>query len=148
MGPSRTMSPTLTELQIRVEGRAAPKGSRNYGRSKNGRAYTWPASKHEKPWVEKVRDATREAMRRQPQIPPPYEIDVEILIDRGVRVVNPWPSQHDLDKLVRAIIDGLVIGKAMTDDRHIVEIHTRKRYAREDETPGAHARVSAATLEI
>jgi Holliday junction resolvase RusA-like endonuclease len=138
-----TTNPTRqSSLRIRVEGRPAPKGSRNYGRSKAGVAYTWPASKHEKPWVEAVRDATREAVRRSDPIPPPYLVDIEIIIARGRQTTYAWPSQNDVDKLARAVVDGPVFGKAMTDDRHVIELRARKRFARSDEPPGAVAIVT------
>jgi Holliday junction resolvase RusA-like endonuclease len=104
------------EIHVRAVGRPAPKGSRNLARDTSGRMYSWPASKHEKPWVEEVARAGREA-RRHFQIP---------------------------DTRARAVIDGLVQAGVMSDDRHVTRMIAQKRWA-SDADPGVLATVRSAS---
>lgn len=145
MTSSATATPMTLTTAIRIEasGRPAPKGSRVYGRNKQGHTFTRPASKHEKPWVDAVKSATQLAMRHHAQIEPPYAVDLELRIVASKQPKYPWPSQHDIDKLVRAVIDGLVFGGAISDDRHVVSLTARKRFVEGDEPPGVVAYVSA-----
>jgi Holliday junction resolvase RusA-like endonuclease len=116
-------------MRVEVEGRPAPKGSRIYGRNKKGQTFTRPASKYEKPWVDAVKAATALQMRHHEPIAPPYKIDLQIFVAASPRAAKPWPSQHDVDKLARAIVDGLVFGGAIGDDRDVIELHAHKSYA-------------------
>lgn len=134
---------TLTAVRVRVEGRPAPKGSRIQGVTRKGRMYTRPASKHEAPWVRAVKQATELAMRHHAPMPPPYAVHIDILVPAPRRIVKPWPSQHDLDKLVRSTVDGLVQGKALDDDRHVIELHVSKRFVNDGEASGAIAVIAS-----
>lgn len=130
-------------ISIEVEGRPAPKGSRISKISKSGHSYTYPASKYEAPWVDAVKKATQVVMRHHTTPAPPYALDLELRIKRPVnRARYEWPSGADLDKLARAVIDGLVSGGALEDDRHVTDLTVHKRYVRENELPGVHAIVT------
>lgn len=135
-------------IRISVEGRPAPKGSRIARRTKDGRAYTYPASRFEAPWVATVAEATRLVMRHEETLEPPYALELHFRLkmpekkNRGK--MRAWPASRDLDKLERAVIDGLVKGKALVDDAHVIEIHSSKRWASDAETPGVE--VMAQTL--
>lgn len=129
-------------VRVVAEGRPAPKGSRIQGTTRDGRVFTRAASKHEAPWVKAVASATELAMRHHAQIPAPYAVHIELLIAAPVRRTRDWPSQHDLDKLVRSTVDGLVRGGALDDDRNVVELHADKRFVRDGESPGAIATVA------
>lgn len=134
--------------RIEVLGRPAPKGSRIAARTKAGKAYTYPASKYETPWINAVRDATRNVMRHHDQVGPPYVVDLKFLLSQPLRPNKDkaaWPTRHDLDKLVRAVIDGLVSGGAMADDRHVTELHAVKEYVEDPEQAGVIAFVYCAT---
>lgn len=133
---------TTTALRIRAEGRPAPKGSRNVKTTRAGKTYTYAASRFEKPWVDAVKAATELVMRHHDPLPPPYVLDLQILIERSSKPTHEWPSKHDLDKLARAVVDGLVAGKAISDDRHVTELHTTKRFADDGEPPGVIAYVT------
>jgi Holliday junction resolvase RusA-like endonuclease len=127
-------------IDVYVEGRPAPKGSRIAVNGKDGRSWTRPASKYEEAWIKAVKAATQVAMRHEHDPGPPYAVNIEIRVARPKRKIDRkrwWPSQHDLDKLARATIDGLVKGGAMVDDRHVIALTTSKRYCATDETPGA-----------
>lgn len=116
-------------IEIAVFGRPAPKGSRIAGKTKTGRAYTYPASKYERPWVDEVARVTQIAMRHHPMPERPYAVDLTFRLKRPVNHRLDWPTTHDLDKLARAVIDGLVKGGAMQDDRHVVALTARKVFA-------------------
>jgi Holliday junction resolvase RusA-like endonuclease len=132
-------------IDVYVEGRPAPKGSRISVTGKDGRTWTRPASKYEEGWEKAVKAATQVAMRHAHDPGPPYAVSVEIRVAAPKRRIDRkrwWPSQHDVDKLVRATIDGLVKGGAMTDDRHVIALTASKRYCATDEMPGASAQIS------
>jgi Holliday junction resolvase RusA-like endonuclease len=144
------VSATLTEIVLEdvaepifvsVEGRPAPKGSRIAGKTKAGKAYTYPASTYEKGWVEEVKHETQLAMRHRQTPAPPYEIDLTFYLSASKRPAYPWPTQQDLDKLARAVIDGLVKGGALVDDRHVCALTVRKTWAREDRPMGVIAEI-------
>lgn len=129
---------------VRAEGRVAPKGSRIQGMTKDGRSFTRAASKYEAPWVKAVASATQVQMRHHSMPDPPYLIDVEIIVAKPKRPSRVWPSQHDVDKLARSTIDGLVKGGALDDDRNVIALTATKRFAINGEPPGAIAVVSTA----
>jgi Holliday junction resolvase RusA-like endonuclease len=133
---------------VEVAGRPAPKGSRTAAKTRHGKLYTYPASKHERPWVDAVADATMVVMRHRATPAPPYHVGLTLRIPKGRNSTNPWPTQHDLDKLARAVIDGLVKGKAMVDDRHVTSMTVCKLYAADGEEPGVTASVQEITVRI
>lgn len=114
---------------LTVFGRIAGKGSRTIGRAKNGRAYTRPASKHEKPWVKAVADAALWRKTQGPVVEAPYAVWLDFYFQRGRRPKHGYPSSLDVDKAVRATLDGLVDGGLLSDDRHVVEVHATKQWA-------------------
>lgn len=130
-------------IRVQVEGRPAPKGSRIAAKTKEGKPYTYAASRYEAQWVASVAESTRQIMRHQPVLVPPYCVDLMFLISltrpRNRKRAGPYPTRHDIDKLARAVIDGLVKGGAMEDDRHVVELRARKRWAQDAEQAGVVA---------
>lgn len=135
---------TGTVLRVRAEGRPAPKGSRIQGRTKAGASFTRPASKYEKPWVDAVKAATQ-LQARHVTVDPPYVVDVQIYVPATKhKPAQWWPAQSDVDKLARAVIDGLVQGGALTDDRHVAELHATKRFCEPGEPPGCLVYVTTA----
>lgn len=56
-----------------------------------------------------------------------------------------WPidgaASRDIDKLLRAIFDGLKAGGAVIDDRNFVTVGARRIYAERGELPGADIRI-------
>lgn len=119
-------------IEISVDGRPAPKGSRIAGITKTGNTYTRPGSRYEKPWVEAVKAATQLAIRHHRPTEKPYVVTLDFRLKRPQtnRAKMPWwPTAHDIDKLVRAVIDGLVQGGALEDDRHVISLTATKHYA-------------------
>ena len=137
------MIDTARTIVVEVEGRPAPKGSRIAGKTKSGKAYTYPASKFEAPWVARVAEDTRQTMRHERDLQMPYAVDLTFRLHKGRYAgrAHPWPTTHDLDKLARAVIDGLVRGGALEDDRHLVELHCRKDWAPSDVQEGVRAEI-------
>ena len=60
---------------------------------------------------------------------PPYEVEMTFAMPEGESPKWGWPSSDgDLDKLVRATLDGLVKGALLLDDRHVIALAARKRF--------------------
>jgi Holliday junction resolvase RusA-like endonuclease len=129
-------------FEVFVEGRPAPKGSRIRARSVKGNDYTFPASKFEKPWTDTVKKEVQIAVRHLAPMQAPYRIELEFVIERPGQPSYSWPTKADLDKLERCVIDGIVQGKGISDDRHVTALTSSKRYAEAGERQGVHLRVS------
>jgi crossover junction endodeoxyribonuclease RusA len=123
-------------VRLQVNGKPAPQGSKT--RNRAGAVYE--SSKAVGPWREAVRAETQRA--------------VDVPFDGAVRValtfVLPRPGGHfgtgrnagvlragaparpagvpDLDKLVRAVLDGLTAGGALKNDAQVVELYAMKVY--------------------
>ena len=105
-----------------VPGVPAPKGSRIVGRRKDGRTYTRPASKREHPWVEAVAE---QASTHEPLVPP-YDVTLSFCMPRPAKPSHPYPTRGDLDKLVRAVLDGLTRGGLISDDSRVTTLYAQK----------------------
>lgn len=110
---------------IAVAGHAAPKGSRTF----HGKGRSSESSKRCKPWVEQVIYAARANRPGGKTLEPPYSIALEFCMPEGKRPKYGWPSSDgDLDKLARAVLDGLTQGGLILDDRHVTELRCSKRF--------------------
>lgn len=116
-----------------IAGIPAPKGSRTPGLRKDGSIYTRPASKREHPWVEQVAYAARANRPGGKTLEPPYEIELAFSMPRPAKPKYDWPTRGDIDKLERAVLDGLVRGGLILDDRHVTALRSSKCFA----APGA-----------
>ena len=92
-------------------------------------------SKRTGPWVESVRLAA--AMTGLSTLDPPYEVELRFSMPEPKKPTYGWPvSDGDLDKLVRAVLDGLQPGDLkgreyeglIVDDKHVVKITTEKKF--------------------
>ena len=135
-------------ITITVNGRPAPQGSKRH--VGNGRMVEM--SKAVGPWREAVRAETQHAIARTRWIgsPIPTLIDVVFYLPRpaahygtgrnGGVIKGSAPDfpagRPDVDKLARAVLDGLVMGGALADDAQVVELQARKRWA-DGHPPGA-----------
>lgn len=121
-------------MSLFVSGVPAPKGSRTLGRRRDGSTFLRPASNAEHRWTATV---ARAALARRAQlggIEPPsgapgYAVELAFAMPRPARPSHAHPSRTDLDKLVRAVLDGLVEGGLLLDDRHVVELAASKGWA-------------------
>jgi Holliday junction resolvase RusA-like endonuclease len=114
-------------LRVEVEGRAIAKGSYRPVPTPNGARVT-SSAKGLKPWEKAIRRAATLAMGKS-------EIEQgAVLVYANFRIARPASVRRlhptvapDLDKLVRAVLDGL-IGVAFRDDAQVVRLDAGKRY--------------------
>lgn len=72
----------------------------------------------------------------------PLGVEVTLTVARPKSVTRDWPSKKanrrgaggDIDKLARAVLDGLTLSKVFGDDSQVVELTARKCYP---DSPGA-----------
>lgn len=119
-----------------VAGHPAPKGSRVfYGKGRGSRE----SSVGCKPWVEQVAYSARVNAPVGGPLEPPYEIELSFTMPEVKRPKYDWPTRDgDLDKLVRAVLDGLTQGGLIVDDRHVTRLVTEKSFGH----PGVAIRIA------
>ena len=118
----------LARASLLIAGIPAPKGSRTVGRRKDGSHYTRESSKAVGPWTEQVAYAARANRPEGKMLRPPYAIELVFFLPRPARPKYDWPAKADIDKLARGVLDGLVRGDLLLDDRHVVELRARKQF--------------------
>lgn len=110
-------------VSITVAGHPAPKGSRTF----LGKGKSRESSERCKPWVEQIAYAAKANRPGGKALEPPYEVELRFAMPEGLRPKYGWPTKDgDLDKLVRAVLDGLTLGGLIVDDRHVTRIVTEK----------------------
>jgi Holliday junction resolvase RusA-like endonuclease len=134
-------------IRIDVRGTPAPKGSPKIQiRDGGGKPLRFPLvlpdSKASAAWARAVTGATIAAMWGRTA----YE-NQALIVGLVYRIQRPATSRRDepsvkpdIDKLDRNTFDAMcpkVGPRVFDDDSRIVESHTRKRYCRSDENPGA-----------
>ena len=131
---------------ITVRGIPAPQGSKRHV----GGGRMIEMSKAVGPWREAVRAETQRAMNGDGPLSGAVSVIAEFFMPRPkshyrtgrnaalLRDSAPgWPScKPDLDKLERAILDGLTAGGAWGDDSQVVRLIAAKSYAGERHPPG------------
>ncbi|HVH81325.1 MAG TPA: RusA family crossover junction endodeoxyribonuclease [Stellaceae bacterium] len=127
---------------ITITGKPAPQGSKRH--IGNGRMIE--SSKAVGPWREAIRWATAQARAGQPALTGPVIVAVQFAFARPavhfgkgrnagqLRADAPrYPmtktTTGDLDKLTRAVLDGITAGGAILDDKQVVALDARKLYA-------------------
>lgn len=132
-----------------VPGTAIPQGSKRVGRHGRHPVILDANDGVLKPWRERVTSTADEQMRRQHLCPTapkvPLKVDLEFILPRlasapKTREHPPATSKPDIDKLVRAIFDGLT-GPVWHDDSQVVRMCAEKRRAEIGEPPGVNIRV-------
>jgi len=138
-------------LKITVNGIPAPQGSKNVNR--HGAVYE--SSKAVGPWREAIRAETQRAA--EAPITGPVEVRIGFRLTRpashygtgrnagqlrAAAPAYPCGQRDDIDKLTRAVLDGLKAGGAYTDDGHVVTLAAAKGYA---DQPGADIEVIEVT---
>ena len=76
---------------------------------------------------------------------PPYRVDAWFYIKRPKSTKAAFPVAPvvgDVDKLLRATLDGLKTGGLIEDDRFVVDVFATKRWAGVRENPGAVIRIT------
>ena len=109
-----------------VDGTPAPQGSKRH--VGNGRLIE--SSKKLKPWRDAVKAAAADEIGSALPIQEPVELKVTFYFLRPKTVKRSVPSvRPDLDKLVRALLDGLTDGRMFNDDALVVSLTASKQYA-------------------
>ena len=140
----------MTPVVIRVSGRPAPQGSKRH--VGNGRMVEM--SKAVGPWREAVRAETQTEMWTQGRGGNPLEGPVAVRLrfwltrpashygtGRNQAVVKPSAPRRpagrpDVDKLARAVLDGLTMGGAFADDSQVVDLQASKWYVTDGDAAG------------
>lgn len=141
-------------IKFRVNGTPAPQGSKRHV----GGGRMVEMSKAVGPWREAVRhEASMVLMGAGPPCELPVSVTVVFILRRpkshygsgqNANTVKlsapPYPATRpDVDKLARAVLDGLVMGGVMADDSQVVSLNCAKVYASNGEAPGALIEVEA-----
>ena len=132
---------------LHVRGNPAAQGSHKYVGHRKGRAVLVESSKRLSAWRIAVQDA---ALQHLDPIPAGVAVRVEIhfVMPRPKSLPKSRPTPPavkrigDLDKLCRAILDGLD-GPAYADDSQVTVLVADKRIAEPGEEPGARINVEA-----
>jgi len=133
-------------ITIRVNGTPAPQGSkRAFVNKGTGRVNMVESSSAVKPWREAVRAETQRALGQlgHGEIPAPgtpTAIDIQFRLPRprsAPKKVTLPAKRPDLDKLARAVLDGLVAGGALADDAQVTCLNLAKTFATDAEPAGA-----------
>lgn len=108
------------------------KGSmRAFINRRTGRAIITDNSPKTKPWERAIRDAALQAIERP--LDGPLKVDAIFSMQRPTTVPRQrlgWPcdTRNDLDKLLRALLDGMT-GVAFHDDGQVVSLDAKKIYS-------------------
>ena len=129
-------------LEIHVPGQPIPQGSKT-ATVISGRAVMFDSNKKLKQWRIRVIEATWAALIQQRH--PAFEADeplvvfLEFYLERPKTVKRLFPAvKPDLDKLVRAVFDGITDGRAWHDDSQVIAVYASKHYGA---TPGVQIRI-------
>lgn len=92
-----------------------------------------------KPWREAVTAAARVAHWGLPQVQGPVVVELEFRFERPKSVKREYPTvKPDLDKLMRAVLDGVTDSGLWKDDAQVIKALPSKAYAAK---PGVHVRI-------
>lgn len=128
-----------------VPGIPAPQGSKQaFVRGK--RAVLVEMSKALPAWRAAVTTAAR-AAHQGPPLDGPLAVWIAFYLPRPKSVParrRPYPTvTPDLDKLARAVLDGITDARTWTDDARVVDLTLTKRYQDPAAEPGAHVRITS-----
>lgn len=138
------MTPLTERFSVFVPGRPVPQGSKTAFVSKStGKPIVVDKDVRLPAWRMKITTYAREAMADRATLTGPVGIRVEFILDRpkwhmgtgkNADTVKPSSPSHphsmpDLDKLLRAVFDGLTDAQVWADDGQVVWCLTYKVYA-------------------
>ena len=129
-------------MRIEVRGQPAPQGSKRPVRLGNGKIGMAESSKAVGPWREAVRAETQRSMNGSGPLAGPVRVSLAFFTPRPkghfrtgrfaaiLRDGAPGrpAGRPDLDKLARAVLDGLTAGGAWKDDSQVVVLVAEKLY--------------------
>ena len=131
----------LEQVTFFVEGIPVPQGSKNVSRWGN----VYDANhKDLRAWRQKIAQGAHDATDHV--FSGPVHVRVEFILPRPKTVKRIYPAvKPDLDKLLRALFDGLHCSghKLLVDDSLVCSTQSSKRYLIGTESPGALITVSS-----
>ena len=137
-------------IEIVVRGIPAPQGSKRHV----GGGRMIEMSKAVGPWRDAIRGETQRAVRAP--MAGPVRVRVWFWLKRPVSHYRTGKNAHllkdaapiapagtpDLDKLARAVLDGLTAGGAWQDDGQVTELVARKLYVLDGMGPGCRIEIT------
>ena len=124
-----------------IRGEPAPQGSKT-AFVRGRRAVLVETSKKLPAWRKQIEDTARREYEGEP-IDQPVKVTVDFFMPKPQKPRFDMPSTApDLDKLQRAIGDGLEKGGVLRNDSRIVHWEARKYYADTPEEMGAHITIT------
>jgi len=90
-------------------------------------------------WRFQVTNASFKAMDARLPLEGPVAVDLHFTVPRPKTLPRKviWPIKRpDIDKLARAVLDGLVYGGVLGDDSQVVTLIAHKHYATPEALPG------------
>lgn len=117
-------------MLIKVEGKPCPKGSyKIVGRGKYSRLL--PMSKGLPRWEQTIADACQKFKPLPVDKPIGCSLDFFFIKPKSVKRLSPTVPP-DLDKLCRAVLDGLQKGGVLVDDKQITKMTACKSYNKKE----------------
>lgn len=137
-------------IEFFVSGEPVPQGStRSYYIKKLNRVVTTHGNRNTKEWQRRIRDEAERANEKRAvsfysgDRNFGYSVAAVFIFQRPKSLPKKWKlntKRPDLDKLIRALLDGLA-NYLLPDDSQVVHISASKRYGSIDEKPGVRIRV-------
>lgn len=123
--------PAVSFATFKVAGKPIPKGSMRASLDKYGDIKVYSDNRELTGWTRSVYWSAKAAMGRRSATTHPVEVVIDFVVPVPKRREGElWPKQRgtgDLDKLTRAILDGIT-GPVLVDDSQVVRILATKRY--------------------
>lgn len=123
----------MTTVVLRIKGTPVAQGSMTCVGGGPGRPHNvQPSNKQDlAPWRNKIAAAAKQAVAKGASwvSHDPVRVDLTITLERPKSVGRDWPSVYpDIDKLARAVLDGLTAGEVWQDDGQCVLLNVVKAY--------------------
>lgn len=132
----------MTGVTFFVAGIPVPQGSKT-GFSAKGSTFVSMVDANKaalKPWRAAITRMAESAWLDRPKITGPALVEAIFVFEQPASVKRRFPSvKPDLDKLVRALFDGITDSALWEDDGRVVRLVTEKVYGR---APGVHVTVT------
>jgi len=142
------------QIEFFVAGTPVPQGStKAFYIKKTQKVVTTHSNKSTDAWRQRVASEAQRALNGrgfyEEDQRTGYEVLLTFIFERPKSQPKKWTlntKRPDLDKLVRAVLDGLT-GIAFPDDSQVVRIVAEKRYTEVDEGPGLVVKVFKTNLQ-
>lgn len=123
-------------IVYKVEGTPVTQGSKAISRS----GIMYETGKGWKAWREAVKQASLEQAELTDKVLGGVRVSLTFRFTRPAKPTYKYPPK-DIDKLCRAVLDGMTSGGIIEDDKHVVRLNAYKEYS---DTPGVLIRIDPA----